>query len=51
MNTQNVAMTAGVVVAMLACSVATVTAWQLVTAPTTVAFQFYEAFAHLVQFL
>ncbi len=51
MNTRNLAMTAAAVVAMAACSVATVTAWLLVTAPATVAFQFYEAFAHLVQFL
>ena len=37
MNTRNLAMTAAGVVAVAASSVAGVTAWLLVTAPTTVA--------------
>jgi hypothetical protein len=37
MNTRNLAMTAAGVVAVAACSMASVTAWLLVTAPTTVA--------------
>ena len=51
MSTRNLAMTAATVVAMAACSVATVTVWLLLTAPTRVALQFYDAFAHLVQML
>lgn len=51
MSTRNLATTAAVVVTMAACSVATVTAWMLVTAPTKIALQFYEAFTHLVRFL
>ncbi len=51
MSTRNLATAAAVVVAIAACAVATVTAWLLVTAPTTIAFQFYEAFAHLVRYL
>ena len=37
MNTRNLAMTAAGVVAVTACSMASVTAWLLVTAPATVA--------------
>lgn len=37
MNRRNLAMTAAGVVAVAACSMASVTAWLLVTAPTTVA--------------
>jgi hypothetical protein len=37
MSTRKLATTAGWVVAMTACSVAGMTAWLLVTAPTTVA--------------
>jgi hypothetical protein len=49
MSTQNLATTAGWVVAMAACSMAAVTAWLLVTSPTTVAMAFYDALAHLVR--
>ena len=51
MSTRNLATTAGWVVAMAACSVASVTAWLLVTSPTTVAMAFYDAFAVLVRYL
>lgn len=67
MSTRNLAMTAGWVVAVTACSVASVTAWLLVTAPATVAMavqgrdvqplaQFalhvlYEALTRLVRYL
>jgi hypothetical protein len=37
MNTRNLATTAAVMVTMAACSMATVTAWLLVSSPTTVA--------------
>ena len=37
MNTRNLAMTAAGVVAVTACSMASVTAWLLVTSPATVA--------------
>ena len=37
MSTRNLATTAGWVVAVTACSMASVTAWLLVTAPATVA--------------
>ena len=37
MNTRNLAMTAAGVVAIAACSMASVTAWLLVTSPATVA--------------
>ena len=37
MNTRNLAMAAGVMVTMAACSAASVTAWLLVTSPATVA--------------
>jgi cytochrome c-type biogenesis protein CcmH/NrfG len=37
MNTRNLATTAAVMVTMAACSVASVTAWLMVTSPTTVA--------------
>ena len=51
MSTRNLATTAAWVVAVAACSVAGVTAWLLVTTPTTVAMAFYEAFSHLVRYL
>ena len=67
MNTRNLAMTTAGLVGMAACSVASVTAWLLVTAPTTVALAvqggdaqplaqlalhaLYHALARLVQYL
>jgi hypothetical protein len=51
MSTRNLATTAAWVVAVAACSVAGITAWMLVTAPTDVAMAFYEAFAHLARHL
>lgn len=51
MSTRNLATTAAWVVALTACSVAGLTAWLLVTSPTTVAMTFYQAFAHLVRYL
>jgi len=67
MNTRNLAMTAAGVVAMAACSAASMTAWLLVTAPTTVAMAvqgrdveplaqlalqvLYDAFAGLIRYL
>jgi len=51
MSTRKLATTAGWMVAVTACSVAGVTAWLLVTSPTTVAMAFYDAFAHLVRYL
>lgn len=64
---KSLATTAGWLVAVTACSVASVTAWLLVTAPTTVAMAFqgrdvqplaqlalhalYDAIAHLVRYL
>jgi hypothetical protein len=66
MNTHNLAMTTAGVVAVAACSLASATAWLLVTAPTTVAMAvqggdmeplaqialhaLYEAVARLVQY-
>jgi hypothetical protein len=49
MSTRNLATTAAWVVAMTACSVASITAWLMVTSPTKVAMAFYEAFAHIVR--
>jgi hypothetical protein len=51
MSTRNLATTAAWVIAVTACSVAGLTAWLMVTSPTTVALAFYEAFAHLVRYL
>lgn len=67
MNTRNLAMTAAGVVAVTACSMASVTAWLLVTSPATVALAvqggdaqplaqlalqaLYEVFAHVVRYL
>ena len=51
MSTRNLATTAAWVIAVTACSVATLTAWLMVTSPTTVALTFYEAFTHLVRYL
>jgi hypothetical protein len=51
MSTRNLATTAAWVIAVTACSVAGLTAWLMVTSPTTVALTFYEAFAHLVRYL
>lgn len=67
MNTRNLAMTAAGVVAVAACSMASVTAWLLVTSPTKVALAvqggdaqplaelawhaLYAAFAQLVRYL
>ena len=51
MSTRNLATTAAWVVAVAACSVAGLTAWLMVTSPTTVALTFYQAFAHLTQYL
>jgi hypothetical protein len=51
MSTRNLATTAGWVIGVTACTVAGLTAWLMVTSPTTVAVAFYEAFAHLVRYL
>jgi hypothetical protein len=51
MSTRNLATTAAWVVALTACSVAGITAWLMVTSPTTVALAFYQAFAHVVSLL
>jgi hypothetical protein len=51
MNTRNLATTAAVMVTMAACSAATVTAWLLLTSPTTVAMTFYQAFAQIARYL
>jgi hypothetical protein len=67
MNIRNLAITAAGVVAVAACSVASVTAWLMVTAPATVAMAvqggdaqqlaqlalraLYEAVARLVRYL
>jgi hypothetical protein len=51
MSTQHLATTAAVMVTMAAAAMAGVTAWLLVTTPTTVALAFYEAFAHVVRLL
>ena len=51
MSTRKLATTAGWVVAVAASSIAGVTAWLMVTSPTTVAMAFYDAFAHLVRHL
>ena len=67
MSTRNLAMTAAGVVAVAACSMASVTAWLLVTSPTQVALAvqggaaqplvelalqaLYAAFAQLVRYL
>jgi len=51
MNTRNLATAAAVVLTMAACSLATVTAWLLVTSPTTVALTFYQAFAQIARYL
>jgi hypothetical protein len=51
MNTRNLATAAAVVLTMAACSPATVTAWLLVTSPTTVALTFYQAFAQIARYL
>ena len=67
MSTRRLATTAGWVVAVAACSVASMTAWLLVTAPTTTALAvqrgdaeplaqlaldaLYQSFAHVVRYL
>jgi hypothetical protein len=51
MNTHNLAMAAAGVVAATACSLASLTAWLMVTSPAKVAFAFYDVFAHLVRHL
>jgi hypothetical protein len=67
MSTRNLTMTAAGVVAMTACSVASVTAWLLVTSPASVAMAvqgggpqplaqlalhaIYQAVAHLLRYL
>ena len=51
MSTRNLATTAAWVVAVAACSVAGLTAWLMVTSPTTVALTFYQAFTHLAHYL
>ena len=67
MNTRNLAMTAAGVVAVTACSMASVTSWVMVTSPATVALAMqggdaqplaqlalralYAAFAQLVRYL
>jgi hypothetical protein len=51
MSTRNLATTMAWMVAVTACSVAGLTAWLMVTSPTTVALAFYEAFTHLVRHL
>jgi hypothetical protein len=66
MSTRKMAATAGLVVAVTACSMASVTAWLLVTSPTTVAMAvqdgaaqplaqlalraLYDAVAHLARY-
>ena len=66
MSTRRLVTTAGWVVALAACSVATMTAWLLVTAPTTTALAvqrgeaeplaqlaldaLYQVFAHIVRY-
>jgi hypothetical protein len=49
MNTHDLAVAAAAVVAAAACSLASLTAWLLVTSPAKVAFAFYDVFAHLVR--
>jgi hypothetical protein len=49
MNTHDLALAAAGVVAAAACSLASLTAWLLVTSPAKVAFAFYDVFAHLVR--
>jgi hypothetical protein len=49
MSTHDLAMAAAGVVAAAACSLASLTAWLLVTSPAKVAFAFYDVFAHLVR--
>jgi hypothetical protein len=49
MNTHELAMAAAAVIAAAACSLASLTAWLMVTSPAKVAFVFYDIFAHLVR--
>jgi hypothetical protein len=49
MNTHDLAMAAAAVIAAAACSLASLTAWLMVTSPATVAFAFHDAFAHLIR--
>ena len=49
MNTHDLTMAAAAVVAAAACSLASLTAWLMVTSPARVAFAFYDVFAHLVR--
>ncbi len=51
MNTHNLAMTVAGVVAAAACSLASLTAWLMVTSPAKVAFAFYDVFAQLIRHL
>ena len=51
MSTRNLATTAAWVIALTACSVAGITAWLLVTSPTTVALTFYHAFTQIARYL
>ena len=49
MTTHDLAMAAAAVIAAAACSLASLTAWLMVTSPAKVAFAFYDVFAHLVR--
>ena len=49
MNLHDLIVAAAAVVAAAACSLASLTAWLLVTSPAKVAFAFYDVFAHLLR--
>ena len=51
MTTRNLATAAAVILTMAACSTVTVTAWLLLTSPTTVAMAFYQAFTQIARYL
>ena len=46
MNTHDLAMAAAAVIAAAACSLASLTAWLMVTSPAKVAFAFYDVKKH-----